>query len=213
MAMIGSGHVGQALASGLLRHGHEVVLGSRDPEQEKVRAWLQSAGDKGCASGHAEAVRWAEWVFVCVPGAAAEETIRGIGSEALAGKLVVDVTNVVKRIEGGMSLLWGLEDSNAQRIQRVAPEARVVKAFNTVGSRQMIDPRVVDGPPSMPLAGDDIDAKEAVSELLQDVGWEPADLGALTYAPLLEAMALVWMRYGSTHNSSEHAFRILRPPS
>lgn len=210
MALLGSGNVGRTLGAGLARHGHDVVLGSREPHSEKIQTWLLEVGPQACSATYAEAVDWADWVFVCVPGSAVEAAILSIGPARLAGKIVVDVTNAMTSTDADhLTLTWGIDDSSAQHIQRAAPQARVVKAFNTTGVSLMIDPDLPCPPPTMPICGNDAEAKEAVAELLRDVGWEPVDLGGIHSAPMIEAMTVAWVQYGRMTGTWTHAYKFV----
>jgi 8-hydroxy-5-deazaflavin:NADPH oxidoreductase len=208
LAMLGSGRVGTALGSGLVKHGHHVMLGSREPGAQRVTDWVAETGPRASAGTYREAVDWADWVFICVPGTAVDATIAAVGRDVFAGKIVVDVTNAMTSADDDhMTLSWGIEDSSAQHIQRAAPSARVVKAFNTTGAALMIDPDVPCAPPTMPICGNDASAKEAVSGLLRDVGWEPVDLGGIHSAPTIEAMTLAWVQYGRMTGTWNHAYK------
>ena len=235
MAFLGSGHVGQALSAGLAKHAHRVMLGSRDPSCDRVQEWRAKVGPEAMAGTYADAVAWADWVFVCVPGTAVDAMVSLVGARALDGKLVVDLSNAMTTVDDDhITLTWGVDDSAAQHIQRAAPGAHVVKAFNSTGVRSMVDPDVPCGPPSMPICGNDPEAKSRVSELLQDVGWEPVDLGTLHSRgddrgddagvgavrahdrhldPLLQVLAPVGWRLGATALLRDRlAERPRRPP-
>jgi 8-hydroxy-5-deazaflavin:NADPH oxidoreductase len=212
MAVLGSGRAGHALGVGLAKHGHHVMLGSRDPSSDRAKRWLADVGEGGTAGTYADAAAWADWVFMCVPGTAVEATMLMLGGGALDGKIVVDVTNAMTTVDADhITLTWGTDDSVAQHIQRQAPRARVVKAFNTTGTSSMIDPHVPCAPPDMPICGDDAEAKAAVSELLRDVGWEPLDLGTIHSAPMIEAMTLAWVQYGRTKGIWGHCYKFVHP--
>lgn len=210
MAFLGGGRVGQTLSVGLAGHGHEVMLGSRDPEGGRVAGWRKVMGARGRVGTYEEAAGWAEWVFVCVPGRVAETAVSLATSEAISDKVVVDVTNTMVRGEHGLwALEYGLESSAGEKLQQAAPVARVVKAFNTVGYRKMIDPEFAQGPPTMPICGEDDEAKTGVARMLRDIGWEAADVGGIAQARILEAMTLVWLAFGQVHETWMHAFKIL----
>jgi hypothetical protein len=110
----------------------------------------------------------------------------------------------------GPTLFVGTTDSLGERVQRAAPGARVVKAYNTVGNALMVDPQLPGGPPTMFVAGDDPEAKALVAGLLQDTGWDVADLGGITAARWLEALAMAWVAYGVSSGSWDHAVKLLR---
>ena len=212
MALLGAGRVGRRLGLGLAKHGHVVFLGSREPASDRVREWLAEAGPKANAGTYQEAVAWANWVFFCVPGTAVEMTALALGRGALDGKLVVDVTNAMTTADADhITLTWSVDDSSALRLQREAPGARVVKAFNSTGVNSMVDPDVPCAPPTMPICGNDEEAKTEVAELLRDVGWEPIDLGTIHSAGMLEAMTLAWVQYGRMTGIWNHCYKFVHP--
>lgn len=208
MALIGSGKVGRTLGAGFAKLGHEIMLGTREPSGESALEWREEVGYHAEVGTSREAALWAEWVFLCVPGKALDETLQAIGADALDGKIVVDVTNALKQSDDNVTtMMWGTDDSSAEHVQRAAPGARVVKAFNTTGYQSMIDPAVDCSPPSMPICGNDPGAKAQVSELLVHVGWAPIDLGGITSARAIEAMLLSWLLYGRSTGRWNHCFR------
>lgn len=212
IALLGAGKVGTTLGAGFVKHGHEVVLGSRDPDSDKVKSWLAEVGPKACADTYNEAVASADWVFLCVPGRVVEETVEELDPGALAGKIVVDVSNTFAPGKSGqLSLPRGLDDSAAQAIQKSVPEARVVKAFNSTGVQSMIDPDVECGPPMMPICGEDERAKADLAELLREVGWEPIDLGGIAMVPMLEMMTVAWYAYGRARGAYDHCYKFVVP--
>ena len=212
IALLGTGKVGTTLGAGLVKHGHQVVLASREPDSEKLHAWVDEMGEKACSASYDDAIAAADVVFFCVPGRAIEETLAAIDVAALDGKVVVDVTNnTAVGANGALITKLGLEDSATQIIQRAAPGARVVKAFNTTGVRSMVEPKVECGPPSMPICGDDAAAKETVGEIVREFGWVPVDLGGVDAAPALEAMLLPWILYGRATGRWDHCYKFATP--
>jgi 8-hydroxy-5-deazaflavin:NADPH oxidoreductase len=197
IGIVGSGDVGKALARGFIAHGHEVLVGSRKPSVEGLPT----------GSPH-DVAEWAELVVLAVAGAAAEE-LAGSLAQPLAGKVLVDATNPLEFSTGGPQLFVGHLDSLGERVQRAAPQVRVVKAYNTVGNTLMVDPQLPGGPPTMLIGGDDDDAKSVVTGLLEDTGWEVADLGGIQSSRYLEPLGMAWVAYGIRHSSWDHAFRLL----
>ncbi|MCW2601174.1 MAG: putative oxidoreductase, coenzyme F420-dependent [Frankiales bacterium] len=198
IAVLGSGPVGTALAKGYTRHGHEVRIGNRTGVAE------------GFDAGHyADVAAWAELVVLAVRGEVSEELVRGLALE-LEGKVLIDATNPLDHSTGRPELFVGFDDSLGERVQRAAPGARVVKAYNTVGNPLMVDPDLVGGPPTMFLAGDDDAAKATVVALLEDTGWDTADLGGIESSRHLEAMCMAWVAHGLRVGSWGHAFKLLR---
>src|SRR3954449_9356101 len=198
IGILGSGVVGRALASGLARHGHRVRIGTRQAEIE------------GVPSGSpAEVVRVAELVVLAVNGRVAVELVRSVAAE-LEGKVLVDATNPLDPSSAGPRLFVGTTDSLGEQVQRAVPGVRVVKAYNTVGNALMVDPQLPGGPPTMFIAGDDAAAKATVTQVLEETGWDVADLGGIEASRWLEGMALAWVAYGATNGTWTHAFRLLR---
>ncbi len=210
MAFLGGGKVGQTLASGLLKHGHDVMIGSHEPASERMRQW-QADNPEGKVGTYSGAAAWADWVFFCVPGTAVEPTVSAVGVHGLDGKIVVDVTNSLTTVDDDhLTLTWGVDNSAAAQIQRMAAGAKVVKALNSTGVRQMIDPRAECSPPDMPICGNDSDAKAKVTELLADIGWHAVDLGSIHSAGMIEALGLVWVQYGRMTGIWTHCYKFLQ---
>lgn len=210
-AVLGSGQVGRSLGTGLVRHGHDVVMGSRDPESEQVRAWLAETGPAATAASYADAATRGEVGILAIAWSGAESAVQLAGADNLAGKTVIDVTNPLGFGPDGPFLVVGHTDSAGEQVQRWLPESHVVKTWNTVNHAHMIDPRIPGGPGDMFYCGDDADAKAFVADLLDQVGWPSIDVGAIDGARLLEPMTILWVRYAMAHGTTDHAFKLLRP--
>ena len=191
LAVIGTGDVAAALGPEFAALGHTIVYGSRDPSRQEVADLVARTGRGASAALQRDAVRDAEIVVLAVPGPVAEQVTRDLGD--LAGKIILDPTNRVGRGDDGLAVhdVPG-KGSNAELIQRAAPNARVVKAFNTLNWRQMVDPETAGGPITIAIAGDDAEAKAVVTELIEGMGLEAVDFGPLRYAHVLEEMLIVW---------------------
>jgi predicted dinucleotide-binding enzyme len=198
IAILGSGPVGQALARGLARHGHEVRIGTRKAAVEELPVGRP-----------ADVVADADLVFLAVLGTAAVDLVTELREE-LRGTVVVDTTNPLDHSSGTPRLFVGHTDSLGEQVQRAVPEAQVVKAYNTVGNTLMVDPDLPGGPPSMFLCGDSEEAKAVVTELLRSTGWDVVDLGGIEASRYLEPMCLAWVLHGIRSGSWGHAFRLLR---
>jgi predicted dinucleotide-binding enzyme len=198
IGILGSGAVGQALAQGFARHGHEVRIGSR-----------KNAVDDLPVGSPGEVVQAADLVFLSVLGTAAVEVAAGV-REQLYGKVLVDTTNPLDFSSGRPGLFVGHTDSLGEQVQRAVPEAHVVKAYNTVGNTLMVDPDLPGGPPSMLIGGDSADAKGAVTALLQSTGWDVVDLGGIEASRYLEPLCIAWVLHGARTGTWDHAFRLLR---
>jgi predicted dinucleotide-binding enzyme len=197
IAILGSGVVGQALATGYAKHGHEVRIGTRQSE----------------VAGHpvdtpAGAAAWGDVVVLAAKGDAAVELATSVRGE-VAGKVVIDTTNPLEFSTGKPGLFVGWNDSLGEQVQRAVPDANVVKAYNIVGNTLMVDPDLPGGPPTMLIAGDDAAAKATVTELLADTGWEVADLGGIEASRPLEAICIAWVLYGIGSGGWDHAFKVL----
>jgi 8-hydroxy-5-deazaflavin:NADPH oxidoreductase len=191
IAIIGTGDVATALGPGFAAQGHTIVYGSREPTRADVMELVARTGGDASATTPREAVQGADIVVLAVPGPVAEQLTRDLGD--LSGKIILDPTNRVGRSDDG----WLVHDvpgkgSNAELIQAAAPNARVVKAFNALNYRTMIDPESSGGPVTIPIAGDDEEAKAAVAQLIEGMNLEVVDFGPLRYAHVLEEMLIVW---------------------
>jgi predicted dinucleotide-binding enzyme len=202
VAVLGTGTVGRTIASKLLELGHEVTMGSRSAGGEALAEWLAEAGDGAKGGTFAEAAAGSELVFNCTAGTASLAALGAAGSENLAGKTLVDVSNPLDFSQGMPPTLSVCnDDSLGERIQAAYPEARVVKALNTVTSAVMVDPGRLPGKHSILVCGDDQAAKAEVRALLEAFGW-PADsivdLGGIGAARGTEMYLPLWLRlYGA----------------
>jgi len=190
IAIIGTGNVAGALGPEFAALGHDIVYGSRDPSREDVKALVERTGSGASATTPAESVAGADVVVLAVPGGLVETITHSLGD--LSGKIIIDPTNNIIRDKDGVPDI-GVDTSNAELIQAAAPDARVVKAFNTLNWRTMVDPGSSGGPVSIPLVGDDAEAKAKVAELVEGMGLEAIDLGPLSYARYVEGMLIVWI--------------------
>jgi len=199
IAVIGTGNVGGALGPEFAAQGHTIVYGAREPQRADVVELVARTGNGASAKPPREAVQGADIVVLAVPGTAAVEIARGLGD--LSGKILLDPTNVVDRSAGYPMHAVAGKGSNAQMIQDVLPGARVVKAFNTLNYRQMVDPETAGGPITIPLAGDDAEAKAVIAELVEGMGLVPVDVGPLAYAHILEEMLVMWANSIGSENA------------
>ena len=193
IAVIGTGNVGEALGPEFAAQGHTIVYGSREPGRQDVKDLIAKTGHGATAVSPQEAVRGADIVVIAVPGTAAEQVVKDLGD--LSGKIVLDPTNRVNRNTPDGNLSYDKPAnaaSNAELIQSLAPNAKVVKAFNTLNVRQMTDPETAGGPITIPIVGDDAQAKATVAQLVKGMGLDAVDLGPLRYANTLEEMLVVW---------------------
>ena len=173
IAVIGTGDVAGALGPEFAAQGHTIVYGSRNPSRDEVRALVNRTGNAASATTPAESVAGADIVVMAVPGTAVEAVTRSLGD--LSGKIIIDPTNAIDRSDDDYFRLV-YDSSTAEIIQGAAPAAYVVKAFNTLNWRTMVDPDSSGGPVSIPLVGDNAEAKARVAELVEGMGLEAIDL-------------------------------------
>lgn len=209
VGVLGTGDVGKALGNGFLALGHEVKLGSRDAG--KAGAWAKAAGGRASAGSFAETAAFGEVLVLATLGVAATQALDLAGPQHFKDKLVIDTTNPLDFSAGfPPRLAITGYDSGGEQIQRALPGARVVKAWNTVGHAHMFRPQFPDGPPDMFICGNDAAAKQQMKGILDQFGWGTVDVGNIEAARYLEAMCLVWVLYGASGNTWNHAFKLLR---
>jgi predicted dinucleotide-binding enzyme len=211
VGVLGTGEVGRRLAAGFRSRGHDVMIGTRDSGKPELREWLSGDG-AGINPGSFEQVAaHGEVVVLAVLGDAAEAVIGEAGCENFSGKVVIDAMNPLD-FSGGFppKLSISGEDSLGERIQRMLPEAMVVKAFNTIGNQYFVDPQFSEGQPTMLIAGDDDGAKAAVGDVLADFGWSDViDIGGIDGSRELEAICIAWVRIGGARGAWDHGFKLL----
>lgn len=206
IAVMGSGNVGRTLAEGLHTKGHDVRLATREPGRPELAAWSSGSG---VALEHlAPAAAGAELIVLATAWSGVAEALAAAGPANLEGKVLIDVTNPL-RFTDRLELAVGHDDSGGETVQRLAPGARVVKAFNTVGFELMVDPDLLGGPPTMFVAGDDAEARSVVAGLAGQLGWAVHDCGDLRAARLTEPLAMLWIEHALRTGQRSHAFRLL----
>ena len=210
VGILGSGGVAKALGEGFLKHGHEAMLGTRSPS--KLSDWT-GKNPGGKAGSFEQAAAFGEVVVLAVKGHAAEEVLRSAGRANLSGKTVIDATNPIDESppqNGVLKFFTALDDSLMERLQKQFPDARLVKAFNSVGSALMVDPNLPGGRPTMFICGNDEGAKRTVAQILDSFGWETADMGKAEAARAIEPLCILWCIPGFLRNEWTHAFKLLR---
>jgi predicted dinucleotide-binding enzyme len=200
IGIIGTGNVGKTIAEGGLRSGHEVKLGARSPDKPELQEWLEGEG-KGAEIGSIEeAAAFGELIVNATPGDSSVEALRAAGAVNLSGKTLIDIGNAGSGGREGFVLSYVNDDSLAEQIQREFPEARVVKALNTMHRKLMTTPDELKGEHTAFICGNEDEAKSEVRGLLEGWGWKPEDildLGDLTGARGMEMFIPLWLRiYG-----------------
>ena len=210
IGIIGSGVVAQSLGSGFLKHGHQVVLGTREPA--KLADWARQNAT-GRVGSFAEAAAFGELVVLAVKGGVAAAALRAAGANNLAGKPVIDACNPIADAppqNGVLAFTTDLNTSLLEQLQREFPAAKFVKAFNSVGAASMVSPAFAGGKPSMFICGADAGAKQTVTGILTQFGWETEDMGGPEAARAIEPLAILWCIPGFLRNDWVHAFKVLR---
>lgn len=211
VGVLGSGEVGRRFAAAFRSRGHDVMIGSRDPAKPELREWLSGDGAGVKAGTLGQAAMHGELLVLAVLGDAAEEAIADAGVASFSGKVVIDAMNPLD-FSGGFppKLSISGDDSLGERVQRALPDAKVVKAFNTIGNPFFVDPRFSAGEPTMLIAGDDEKAKETVRDVLADFGWSDVlDIGGIEGSRELEAICIAWIKIGGARGAWDHGFKLL----
>jgi predicted dinucleotide-binding enzyme len=211
IGVLGSGIVGQVLGAGFLKHGHEAMLGTRDPKKKEVDDWVRAT--PGAKAGtFEEAARFGEMLVLAALGRAVGNIIELAGPANFDGKTVIDATNPIADeppVHGVLKYTTGPNESLGEWIQARIPSAHVVKAFNSVGNALMVNPQFSQGVPTMFLCGDNGEAKAQVSAIIEQFGWEPYDCGGIASARALEPLCVLWCLPGFLKNEWRHAFKLL----
>lgn len=210
IGILGTGMVGQVLASGFMKHGHPVMIATRNPD--KVADWL-AKNPGGTVGSHKEVAKWADILVLATKGTAAETAIRLCDSADLAGKTVIDATNPIADApptNGVLHYFTTLEESLMERLQKVNAKANFVKAFNSVGNAYMVNPDFGGVKPTMFICGNDANAKQEVTAILDRFGWESEDMGGVEGARAIEPLCILWCIPGFARNQWNHAFKLLK---
>ena len=209
IGILGSGGVARTLGAGFLKHGYEVMLGTREPA--KLADWVKE-NPKGRAGSFGDVAKFAELVVLAVKGTVALDALRAAGAANLEGKTVIDATNPITDappVNGVLNFFTNFNESLMEGLQREFPGARFVKAFNSVGAVMMVNPQFKGGKPTMFICGNDDEAKQQVAAILDQFGWETADMGKIEAARAIEPLCILWCIPGFSRNQWTHAFKLL----
>jgi predicted dinucleotide-binding enzyme len=215
VGIIGSGAVGRALGTGLVNLGYRVMIGSRQPDAEKLVAWKTAAGANASTGSLSDTAAFGEILIVATKWSGTENALTLSGPEHFNGKVVIDTTNPIggppPTPEGLISFTIGTTDSAAENIQRWLPGAHVVKAFNIIGNHDMVNPSFAEGDADMYICGNDDAAKATVTALLKELGWKSVlDFGKIEAARAIEPLCVLWCIYGFRTGTWHHAVKIIR---
>ena len=209
IGILGSGDVAKALAAGFLKHNHDVKLGTRAPV--KLAEWAEKNPKAGVAS-FPDTAKFGEVVILAVKGTAAMDALRAAEAANLAGKIVIDACNPIADeppVNGVLKFFTSHDESLMEQLQREFKGARFVKAFNSVGNACMVNPQFKGGKPTMFICGNDDAAKKTVGQILDQFGWEIADMGKAEAARAIEPLCMLWCIPGFLRNDWVHAFKLL----
>lgn len=211
VGVLGSGVVGQVLASGFIKYGHQVKIGTSNPQ--KLTDWLKNAGPEASVASFEEAAKFGEIIVLAVKGLAALSVLGKADEENLKGKTIIDATNPIADeppVNGVLRFYTDINYSLMETLQTKYPGANFVKAFSCVGNAFMVDPDFGGAKPTMFIAGNNDSAKELVKEILKSFGWEYEDMGKAEAARAIEPLCILWCIPGFINNSWMHAFKLLK---
>jgi len=212
VGIVGSGIVAQTLGKAFLAEGYEVMLGSRDAKNEALAKW-KASNPSAKTGSFAEVGSFGQLLVLATAGHGAIPALQAIGQKNLEGKTVIDVTNPIAPAapdKGVLKFSTSLDNSLMEQLQKAAPQARFVKAFNSVGNALMYKPVFKEGKPSMFICGNDEAAKKQVAQILDHFGWETEDMGGVEAARAIEPLCMLWCIPGFLHNQWHHAFKLLK---
>jgi len=212
VGIIGSGNVGRVLATGFLSEGHQVMLGTRNTSKEDVVKW-KNENTNGLLGSFQETAQFGEVIVLAVSGLVTEDAINLAGKEHLSNKVIIDTTNPIAAVppeNGVIRYFTTLEESLMEKIQKILPDAKVVKAFSCVGNAFMYKPNFNGSIPSMFICGNDDAAKKTVTDILTSFGWETEDMGKVEAARAIEPLCILWCIPGFIRNQWTHAFKLLK---
>ncbi len=210
IGIIGSGMVAQTLGAGFLKHGYQVMLGTRDIS--KLAEWQNGAGANALVGSFADAAKFGDIIVLAVKGTVAKDALDLMGHENLNHKTILDATNPIADApptNGVLKFFTSLDKSLMEELQETVPGANFVKAFNSVGSASMVNPSF-ESKPTMFICGNNENAKKEVSTIIDTFGWEAADFGMVESARAIEPLCMLWCIIGFTNNQWTHAFKLLK---
>jgi predicted dinucleotide-binding enzyme len=211
IGIIGSGIVGQTLANGFIKHGYEVLIGTRDTS--KLSDWKKQAGTGGKTGSFADAAAFGDLIVLTVKATAVKDVINLAGEKNFKGKTVIDTTNPIADappVNGVIKFFTTLDNSLMEQLQTEYPDVNFVKAFSCIGSAFMVNPDFNGIKPTMFICGNNDGAKKQVSDILDKFGFEVSDMGKVEAARAIEPLCILWCIPGMTQNQWSHAFKLLK---
>ncbi len=212
IGILGSGGVAKTLGSGFLKHGYDVMLGSRD--QSKLAEWLSGTDGKAKTGSFEEAAKFGDIIVLAINGKHAADVLNLAGASNLEGKTIIDATNPIDEtagpVNGALRFFTPANSSLMEQLQNEHPKAHFVKAFNSVGAAFMVDPQFPGGKPTMFICGNEVAAKKETTDILTEFGWETEDMGPAEVAGSIEQLCILWCAPGFLKNQWTHAFKLLK---
>ena len=210
IGIIGSGPVAQALAAGFLTYNYPVMMGTRHPE--KLNDWVEREGKGASVGSFDEVASFGEIIVLAVKGSVAKDALDQAGKKNLVGKTVIDTTNPIADLppeNGVLRFFTNLDYSLMEQLQKSFPDTHFVKAFNSVGNAVMVNPSF-ESKPTMFICGNDKSAKQDVAAILDQFGYEAADMGGVEAARAIEPLCMLWCIPGFLEDNWTHAFKLLK---
>ena len=212
VGIIGSAAVGQALGKAFLTEGYEVMIGTRDTSKESVVKW-QKANPIAKVGSFAETAKFGDLIVLAVSGDVAQKAVELAGKENFSNKVVIDTTNPIAKAppeNGVLRYFTSLDRSLMEDLQKLLPDAKFVKAINSVGNAVMYKPKFSEATPTMFICGNDDGAKKIVTDILSSFGHETEDMGKAEAARAIEPLCMLWCIPGFLRNQWTHAFKLLK---
>jgi predicted dinucleotide-binding enzyme len=212
IGVLGSGVVGQVLATGFLKHGYEVLMGTSNAD--KLKDWKSKNNFMAKVLSFEEVAKDADIIVLAVKGNAAESVLKLAGINNLTDKTIIDCTNPIDEkhppMNGVLHYFTNINNSLMEQFQQAVPKANFVKAFNSVGSAYMVNPNFSGITPTMFICGNSDEAKKQVKHILDQFGWETEDMGKVEAARAIEPLCMLWCIQGILHHKWSHAFKLLK---
>ena len=213
IGILGSGIVGRVLGSAFIAEGNEVMLGTRDVQKAEVVKWLRE-NPAAKAGSFEETAAFGELIVLAASGDIIADVINAAYTQNFNGKVVIDVTNPIDHtkppVNGVLPYFTKTDESLMEQLQKLLPDAKLVKAFNCVGNGFMYKPDFGGQKPTMFICGNDEAAKTTVTGILDSFGWETEDMGKVEAARAIEPLCILWCIPGILHNQWTHAFKLLK---
>lgn len=210
IGIIGSGIVARTLGTGFLKHGYEVMIGSRDAA--RLAEWQANGGAHAHTGSFEDAARFGDIVVLAVKGGAAADAIDLAGPQNLQRKTVIDTSNPIAAAapeNGVLKYFTSLNESLMEQLQNRFPEVHFVKAFNSVGNAYMVDPQFAEKP-TMFICGNNDGSRKEVNDILLQFGWEVEDMGKVEAARAIEPLCMLWCIPGMLQGRWNHAFKLMK---